>query len=575
MRTKIVSDGRLSARAIAGSHTVLLALDVAEAARAGLLGFAIRRGIGQEEPRWLLGSKVFRSIVPDPEPGRLFSSREHPIQSLIWSDYTARPGTTYRFRILPLYGSAETVEEGAAIEFEVTTEAEGGATHSIWFNRGAIASQAFADKFDNQPPPEPDNPQHAQTAWLSRGLLEACLRFIDGTPKGEGLRVAAYEFTYGPIIKALKAAYERGVDLKIVYEAGQKTQDGERVDTEATQSARSALAAHSFPSGPLIKRTKRANIPHNKFIVRLDEAGEPASVWTGSTNFTSSGFLGQANVGHQIDDPKVAAQFLGYWKILAGDPGPAAARASLEALTPDPPAAGPAVGVTPLFSPRSKKVLLKWYAARIAQARQTVLFTGAFGVNETLAEAFSVDRDFLRYILLEKPPTHKTRGLLGNDRDLIVVPGQVLGKVWTKNAEGELTLRRSIPGFELERWFLEEEHYRKKGNIFFVHTKFMVIDPLSDDPVVITGSANFSDASLLSNDENMMIIRGDTRVADIYLTEFDRLIRHFYFRDMAAKFHGRGDGAKAKFLDESDTWLQPYFRQGGFKDRRRRLFMDG
>jgi phosphatidylserine/phosphatidylglycerophosphate/cardiolipin synthase-like enzyme len=45
----------------------------------------------------------------------------------------------------------------------------------------------------------------------------------------------------------------------------------------------------------------------------------------------------------------------------------------------------------------------------------------------------------------------------------------------------------------------------------------MLVDPLCDDPLIITGSANFSDASTTKNDENMLVIRGDTRVADIYL----------------------------------------------------------
>ena len=57
----------------------------------------------------------------------------------------------------------------------------------------------------------------------------------------------------------------------------------------------------------------------------------------------------------------------------------------------------------------------------------------------------------------------------------------------------------------------------------YVHTKIMLIDPLGDDPIVITGSANFSEASTTSNDENMLVIRGDTRIADIYLGEFMRL----------------------------------------------------
>ena len=31
------------------------------------------------------------------------------------------------------------------------------------------------------------------------------------------------------------------------------------------------------------------------------------------------------------------------------------------------------------------------------------------------------------------------------------------------------------------------------NNVQFVHTKFMLVDPLSDSPTVVTGSANFSD----------------------------------------------------------------------------------
>lgn len=109
-----------------------------------------------------------------------------------------------------------------------------------------------------------------------------------------------------------------------------------------------------------------------------------------------------------------------------------------------------------------------------------------------------------------------------------------------------------IKEFGLDEWFREEEHFRKAGNIFFVHTKFLLVDPLSDDPLVCTGSANFSDNSLTANDENMLIIRGNTRVADIYLTEFDRIFRHFYFRNVANAIELQGKKATGAFLDELD-----------------------
>jgi hypothetical protein len=41
----------------------------------------------------------------------------------------------------------------------------------------------------------------------------------------------------------------------------------------------------------------------------------------------------------------------------------------------------------------------------------------------------------------------------------------------------------------------------------------------------------------------MLLIRGNTRVADIYMTEFDRLFRHFYFQRGQ---RGRGPGRRCR-----------------------------
>jgi hypothetical protein len=69
----------------------------------------------------------------------------------------------------------------------------------------------------------------------------------------------------------------------------------------------------------------------------------------------------------------------------------------------------------------------------------------------------------------------------------------------------------------------------------------------------------------------MLLIRGDTRVADIYMTEFDRIFRHFYFRDIAGELAGKGD-AKSIFLDEEDDWTDSYFTAGHVKNNRRLMF---
>ena len=155
--------------------------------------------------------------------------------------------------------------------------------------------------------------------------------------------------------------------------------------------------------------------------------------------------------------------------------------------------------------------------------------------------------------------------MLERDRDTQIALGASLNRD---------AIELELGGHRLDEWFREEEHYRRVGHIFYVHTKIMLIDVLTDDPLVFTGSANFSPNSLLANDENMLLIRGDTAVADVYVTEFLRLFNHFYFRHIAQTLarEGSGDPTKAVFLDPTDGWVDRHFRSGTYHCRRRELF---
>jgi phosphatidylserine/phosphatidylglycerophosphate/cardiolipin synthase-like enzyme len=103
----------------------------------------------------------------------------------------------------------------------------------------------------------------------------------------------------------------------------------------------------------------------------------------------------------------------------------------------------------------------------------------------------------------------------------------------------------------------------------------MLVDPLGESPIVITGSANFSEASTNTNEENMLVIRGDTRVADIYLGEFMRSFAHYAFRE--ALFRQQQAGASAEswtpqFLVPDASWLGDYFKPGSGRALKRRYF---
>jgi phosphatidylserine/phosphatidylglycerophosphate/cardiolipin synthase-like enzyme len=567
------------AKAISGTHTILLALDCPEARRKGLLGFAFSREVvGVGAPKWLRSQKVFESVVPDPKNAkdatdptkpRRFYTNEFPVQSFLWGDYAATPDTTYSLRIAPMYGEpgALTSDPKDEITLQIRTEKEwDGKGHGVWFNRGAIASQKFAEEFGNRPPQNINDPKDREVQWLSRGLLEACLGYINETRPGDALRVAAYEFTYPPILEALKGRLDAGVDVKIVYH--DTSEDGAPNET--------AMEAAGLPidDQQVTFRRSKTKIPHNKFIVRLKGGKTPVEVWTGSTNFTASGFLGQTNVGHRVADAETAKQYLDVWTLLKQDPELADARTGTARLTPNPPEVIGSKSIGRLFSPRAKAEMLDWYGRRMLNAANSLWFTAAFGISANLMEPIAKKRDQMRFVLMEKPTSEPAKKTLTADIAHVVLSyGVPLGEMYRVTG-GKPTTRVRIKQFELEKWFYKEELFRPKndGFVFFVHTKFLLIDPLSDDPLVCSGSANFSSGSLLQNDENMLLIRGNTRVADIYMTEFDRIFRHFYFRDVANELAGQGNDSASIFLCEDDRWTVNYFKTGCLKNNRRLMF---
>jgi phosphatidylserine/phosphatidylglycerophosphate/cardiolipin synthase-like enzyme len=99
----------------------------------------------------------------------------------------------------------------------------------------------------------------------------------------------------------------------------------------------------------------------------------------------------------------------------------------------------------------------------------------------------------------------------------------------------------------------------------------MLIDPLSNNPLTITGSANFSNGSTKNNDEHMLIIQGDQRVADIYLGEFLRMFNHFYVRNLMTSYQDQ-PGHHSIHLLPDDSWRENYYKKNSAKQKERVYF---
>jgi phosphatidylserine/phosphatidylglycerophosphate/cardiolipin synthase-like enzyme len=558
-----VNGAQLKAAAYAGTYVVVLAWDTVDGnapAHNDLLGFAIERSeldaAGQEIERyWMRGIKRFKDKDKGLPPGTPVSTAEHPIQSFQWCDYTAKAGKRYKYRIVPLFGTVKNpkLDEVAAVTLDLMTEFEGdqpgghgsgSIRHDVFFNRGVIGSQAYAREFGNRTP-DGENPASKEMRWLSRGLFEALTRFISLARDGMGLRAALYEFHYQPIANAFAKAIEAGADVKIVYDA----ESSYKTENEAT-----IAAAGLNENGAVIRRTVSEGIRHNKFIVLL-EGETPVAVWTGSTNISAGGIFGHSNVGHVVWDEDVAQKYLDYWERLAKNLTPTKLRAPNKTATPTPAGPPPTHSVTPLFSARDGKdsnETIQWYADRLSDAKEIACMTFAFNIDDAFQEVLSRDNDVLRYVVKDDPLGEAES--LGHDRDVIFAAGAYFGD----GALANFLRERSNP--------LNRNRY--------IHNKFMLVDPLGTDPLVVTGSANFSKPSQRTNDENMLVIRGDTRVADIYFGEFMRVFDHHYARYIVRVLtdEGRSDPEAGYLKEQTADWLTSHFNAASYKAKRRKYF---
>lgn len=524
-------------KAYAGTNGVLLAIDLAEPRRKGLLGFSIEKQQGDKPWLFLFNSLTFPGKDHTFPQFHATPSDAAPLQKFRWADYAVNPGVTIHYRVHLAYGTADAPQLGESLEVTVTTDNGLPKGQNVIFNRAVAASQAFQRKFAdldallsvNKTLPIEEWPD-APRQWLENGLLARLLGFIERAVDGQwALDIAIYEYQLQVIVDAVNAAFERGVKVRVLYHA----QPGE--DTTALNEA-------SLEKIPAANKRGRVthNIFHDKFMVlsRLDAAGQhqPEAVLCGSTNFTANGVYRQANVVHVLDDARIGATYLQTFEQVWATPTDVGATRDWltehNPMQPDQPLfAG--------FSPRSGEGDLSEFIKIINAAKKDLLFVTAFTLPDKILNALlgQPHDDILRYGL-----QNTVSSITGFHAD--------------RTAEFAAT---ALLNTGLEGW-LKENMKGQKGNLL-VHTKAIVVDFTSDSPTIISGSHNLSDAASNGNDENYLIIRGDTDLADRYGLELLRFYEHYRFRYFAKKLQLK----QVRPLAADDSWTDDYYREGDLR----------
>jgi len=531
-------------KAYAGTNGVLLAMDLAEPRRKGLLGFAIEKQQGAKPWLFLFNSLTFPGKAHTFPQFHATPSDIAPLQKFRWADYAVNPGMTLHYRVHLAYGTADAVQLGESLELTITSDDGHPSNQSVMFNRAVAASQAFQRKFpeldalisaNKNMPIEawPDAPQQ----WLENGLLARLLGFIERAVDDQwALDIAIYEYQLQAIIDAVNAAFARGVQVRVLYHA--------RPDDEDSTINEASLAA--LP--PASKRGRVThNIFHDKFIVlsRVGVSGEhqPAAVLCGSTNFTANGVYRQANVVHVLDDEQIAASYLQMFEQIWAQPDDIGA--TRDWVTEH----NPMNPLQPLFagfSPRTGGADLQEFVRIIGAAKKDVLFVTAFSLPDAILNA-----------LLGQPHDEILRYGLQN------TASRITGFHADRSAEFAAT---ALLNTGLEGW-LRENMKGQKGNLL-VHTKAVVTDFTTDTPTIISGSHNLSVSASNGNDENYLIIRGDTDLADRYGLELLRFYEHYRFRYFAKKLALK----QVSPLAVDDSWTNDYYLEGDLRQLSRLRF---
>ncbi|MHB8746293.1 MAG: phospholipase D-like domain-containing protein [Gammaproteobacteria bacterium] len=494
-----------------------------------------------------------------PKSGDHRPSSEWPFQRFNWTDHAINVGNKVRYKVTAMLdaGSSRPYKKGVASAWSpwATLSTDAGDGFSCFFNRGLVLSQFVARylrekkltpaKFKDQLKKNVDPKFRAFLAGDLGAKMEDLLRVLHGD--GGELHAALYELGDAQLENALIAL---GPALHLILANGSdKSGDG-------NAAVRHHLNAAGIPTIDRLLKSK--GLGHNKFIVISNGAG-PQAVWTGSTNWSTTGLCTQMNNGLLIEDAGVASLYRAQWQRLkdasppmldpAGFP-PALVNANDKSRSIS---VGTAK-VTTWFTRTSDGRDMDALRALIAAAKQSILFLmftpGKDGLHTLIGQRANEKKLYVRGVV-------STLGNQPGDSDKNVLDVRVVSSDKKFTPDRYTILQPQGVDVALGPWIGEvtRKDFLAQIGHAIVHSKVLLIDPLSKNPVVVTGSHNFSTPASAKNDENFVIVRGHKQLARAYATYVMSVYQHYRYRSYIREMLAQGK-TPWSYLDDDDQWLE-------------------
>ncbi|AYG69258.1 MULTISPECIES: phospholipase D-like domain-containing protein [unclassified Rhizobium] len=487
---------------------------------------------------------------------RNFLSTEAPFQKFRWMHFPYDPTDgTYLYRVTKMHmNAAGALRRGDQVaDLPISLDRMTYSDYlDIGFTRNFASSQAYADKFGNNPDVIPSDADQGLTftklpgdvyQWLGFEAYDLIFGLLDEVVNDPGLSidVFAYDFNERDIVGKLETCGNRV--RAIIDDSGSHKPAG---SAESQAAARLAVSAGSAA----VKRMHFKTLQHNKvFVVRRGD--QPLKVLFGSTNFSYRGLYIQANNALVFHSSDAAGLFgrafdLAFQGLDAFKQDGLSSKWSL-VQAPGMPAAHFC------FSPhQSSNLSLSPVGAAIDQASSSVFYAIAF-LNQIRSGQVcqAVDRlmgkDVFSYGISDKEgglEIHKPDGTIG------LVDFSYLAS-------------HAPEPFKTE-W--------SGGSGIHQHDKFVVTDFNLPTAKVFTGSSNLSPSGETGNGDNLVMIE-DQRVATSYALEALRIFDHLHFRSAM-----QGAGAPNSLTlarppgPGQQAWFQRFYATGSQAAKDRLLF---
>jgi phospholipase D-like protein len=532
----------------------------------GCLGFAVYRKEGAPaDPGQWVPLPAWVGFVGQSNPAWTPKTTEiWPVQKFEWKDLTAERGKTYSYRIVPVSGdpSRQTPltphTDQALLAGPATLTAQRG-SFGTYFNRGILSTQFLAHAVPPGPSGAPnfkvltdriDQPGDPLRMALAGQILEGLESLLlRAGQEGGSVYAALYELT-DPELEQLLIKNKDRLHL-ILSNTG--------TDDTENQPARQAL--HDAGADITDRFVPSGHIGHNKFMIYVDAHGDPQAVLLGSTNWTDTAVCAQANNALIVQSPELAQTYKRYWDRLKDDTDQARAKQgpSLRDADAQPGAANIKI---------DDGLATVWFSPSTPRARQSHP-----GANEAvppdLAQVFAAmdaAKEAILFLVFQpgSPSIVEKAAAAANNRTGLFVRGAATDP---KAAQvfNTLLINRSgedpvevVPASAITDQFAFWQHELLKASPdahAIIHDKIVVIDPMSDDCVVITGSHNLGYRASYNNDENLLIVRGCKALAQAYAVHVMDIYDHYRFRFIIQK-----QGTQAfSGLEADDNWQDKYF----------------